>query len=92
MPFPGFQMIFRLSSLTVGPLIKPAWRPAGQVGDDEASVDTLGSGLDAGDDPLDPAPATGAVVELGVAALLASVAGRCIARRSALLEHLDMAT
>src|SRR3712207_2564472 len=84
-------VVFRLAPLAVGPFIEPTWRAAGEVGDDEARVDAIGSGLDAGDDPLNPAPAAGAVVELGVAALLARVAGRGIARRGARLERQDMA-
>src|SRR4051794_36775296 len=91
MPLPGFHMIFRLAPLTVGPLIEPAWRAIGEVGDDEAGVDTIGSCLDAGDDPLDPAPAAGAIVELGVAALLGRVAGHRMARHGARLERLDLA-
>src|SRR3954465_2047922 len=88
---PGLDVVFRLAPLAVGPLVEPTWRAAGEVGDDEASVDAPGSGLGAGDDPLAPAPAPCTVVELGVATLLACTAGCGKARRGARRECLDIA-
>src|SRR3954464_12589835 len=84
-------MIFSLSPRAVGPFIEPACRVTIQVGDDKARVHTIGASLDTGDNALDPAPAAGAVVELGVATLLVGIAGCGIAGRGALLECLDMA-
>src|SRR3954470_947068 len=84
-------MIFRLSPLAIRPFIEPAGRASIQVGDDKARVSAFGASLDTGDNALDPAPAAGAVVELGVATLLVGMAGCGIAGRGARLERLDMA-
>src|SRR5258707_14388193 len=44
------------------------FRQAVQIGDDEAAVGTLGTGLDAGDDKALNLPAAGSVAEIAVAA------------------------
>src|SRR3954469_8675495 len=63
-----------------------------QARDDEAGVCSVGPGLNAGDDALDPAPARGAVVELHVAAHLARLWGGDEARQRAGFQALDMPT
>src|SRR5215211_6859838 len=72
-------------------LVDPARGAAGQVGGHEAGVGALRAGLDAGDDPLDPAPAAGAVPELLVAAQFVGSGHGSTPGGGALLESLDMA-
>src|SRR5215213_289869 len=83
-------MIFRLSPLAVFPFVEVAGRAAGQVGDNKAGVDAVWPGLDAGDDPLDPAPAAGAVEKLLVAALFLGARRGGAQHCGAPLQHLDM--
>src|SRR6185312_8530905 len=71
MRLPGFDMVFGLTASAIELLVEPARAAGLEAGDDEARVSSLGAGLDAGDDPLDPAPAGGAVIEVAVAAQLA---------------------
>ena len=61
-----------------------------QIGDDEARVGAFRAGFDARDDPLDAAPARGAVEELLEAAHLAVLRRGLEARLRAGLEALDM--
>ena len=66
-------------------LVDGAAADARKAGDDEAGVDALRAGLDAGDDAFDPVPTGGAVVELLEAARLAAC--RSGARRRAGLQR-----
>src|SRR4028118_898932 len=57
---PGLDVVLGLATAAVEVLVQRARRAGGEVGDDEAAVDALRTGLDAGDDALDPPPAGGA--------------------------------
>ena len=61
--FPGLDVIFRLASPAIDLLVQPAGRALLEICNDEAGVRALIADLDAGDDPLDAAPAFRAVVE-----------------------------
>src|SRR5215212_5583274 len=74
----------------VAPLVEGARRAIAEVGGNEAGVGPLGAGLDPGDDPLDPAPAAGAVVELLVAAQLVGPGHGDAPGGGALLQRHDM--
>src|SRR5215217_4929430 len=87
---PSFDVVLGLAALAIEVLVDPSCRAAGEVGDDEAGVGALGAGLDAGDDPLDPAPAPGAVVELLVAAQLIGPGYGGAPGSGALLQRLDV--
>src|SRR4051812_28572864 len=69
---PGFDVVLRRAASAIDVFIKDARVSGRQARDDEAGVCSVGAGLDAGDDPLNPAPARGAVVELRVTAHLAA--------------------
>ena len=56
-------MVFCLTSAAVDLFVEPAGRALFEIGDDEAGVGALIADFDPGDDPLDPAPAFGAIVE-----------------------------
>src|SRR4029077_302738 len=72
MVLPRLDMVFRLTARAVEPLIERLGATALQVGDNKASVGSLGAGLDPRDNALDPAPAAGSIVELRKAPHLAA--------------------
>ena len=84
-------MVFRLTAPTIDLLVKPAGRALFEIGDDKAGVSALVADFDAGDDPLDPAPAFGTVVEGLEAARLAITWCSVEARFGAGFEIGDMA-
>jgi len=63
MGFPGLDVIFSLASSTIDLFVEPARRTLFEIGDDEAGVGALITHFDAGNDPLNAAPAFGAIVE-----------------------------
>jgi hypothetical protein len=63
MRLPRLDVVFHNAAAAIDVLVESASVAAGQVGDDEARVGSVGAGLDAGDDALDPAPARSAVEE-----------------------------
>src|SRR5271165_6312570 len=64
MRLPGFDMIFGLAAPAIDVFVEHASVAFVQIGDDEARVRSFRARFDAGDDPLDPAPALRAVEEL----------------------------
>src|SRR3954462_11921694 len=77
MGLPGLDVVLGLATGAVDVLVNRAAAHTIETGDDEACVDALRSGLDAGDDALDAVPACGAIVEfLEPAQLLAASVGR----------------
>ena len=56
-------MIFCLASTAIDLFVEPARRTLFEIGDDEAGVGALIAHFDAGNDPLDAAPALGAVIK-----------------------------
>ena len=72
MVFPRLDVVLGLAAGAIEPLVEVLGAAAFEVGDDEAGIGSLGPGLDAGDDALDPAPALGGVVELCKAAPFAA--------------------
>src|SRR4051812_13790181 len=87
---PRLDVVLRLAAPALDVLIKDTRVSGRQARDDEAGVCSVGAGLNASDDALDPAPAGGAVVELRVAAHLARVRGGGVARQRAGFQALDM--
>src|SRR3712207_2358082 len=83
-------MIFRLPPRAVEVLVDPPRGTTDEVGHDEARVGALRSGLDAGNDALDPAPAAGAVPERLVAAQLVATRRGSVPGGGALLQRLDV--
>src|SRR5215207_6384526 len=77
---PRLDVIFRIAAPAINVLIKGTSVSGRQARDDEAGVCSIGPSLNAGDHPLNPAPARGAVVEFRVAAHLACLRGGDIAR------------
>jgi len=73
MGFPGLDVVFGLTASAIDLFVKPAGRTLFETGDDKAGVSALSTDLDTGDDPLDPAPAFGAIVECLEAAHFARV-------------------
>lgn len=71
MGFPRLDVVFGLAPPTIDVFIEPAGRAFLEIGDDKARVSALIADFDAGDDPLDPAPTFGAIVEGLEAAYLA---------------------
>src|SRR4051794_41618184 len=63
MGLPGLYVVLGLATGAVNILVDGAAAHTIETGDDEACVDALRSGLDAGDDALDAVPACGAIVE-----------------------------
>src|SRR6266853_91977 len=91
MVLPRLDMVFRLTARAVEPLIERLGATALQVGDDKASIGSLGAGLDPRDNALDPAPAAGSIVELRKAPHLAARRCHGEALGSGFLQRLDMA-
>src|SRR4051794_28814391 len=87
---PRLDVVLRRAAPAIDLVIEPAGVSGPQARDDEAGVYSVGAGLNARDDPLDPAPARGAVVELRVTAHLACLRGGGVARHRARLQRLDM--
>src|SRR3954452_13048021 len=87
---PRLDVVLRHAALAVDLFIKHTRVSGRQARDDEAGVCSVGAGLNAGDDALDPAPAGGAVVELRVTAHLARMWGGDEARQRARFQALDM--
>jgi len=83
------DVIFGLAAPAVDILVKDTGVACFQIGDDEARVWPFRADFDARDDPLDAAPAFGAVVELLEAAELAILGRSLKARLGAGLEALD---
>src|SRR5271169_6425598 len=90
MRLPGLELVFRLTAPAVDILVKDTGVADLQISDDEACVGPVRSDFDAGDDPLDAAPARGPVEELLEAARLALLRRRLEARLRAGLEALDV--
>src|SRR6202795_2686631 len=61
MGLPGLDMVFSLAAPAIEILVEPASVAFAQIGDDEAGVRSFRARFDAGDDPLDPAPALRAI-------------------------------
>src|SRR5512144_1796328 len=72
MGFPGFYVVFRLSTPAIELLVQRPAVAVAEVGDDEAGIGAVAAGLDAGDDAADPAPGLGGVMEFLEATDLAS--------------------
>src|SRR3954465_12865273 len=89
MGLPGLDVVLGLATGAVDVLVNGAAAHTIETGDDEAGVDALRSGLDAGDDALDAVPACGAIVEfLEPAQLLAASLGGALDRAG--LQRGDM--
>src|SRR3954447_25362794 len=81
MGLPGLDVVLGLAAGAVDILVDGAAAHSIETGDDEACVDALRPGLNAGDDALDTIPACGAIVEyLEPAQLLAASLGRALDR------------
>ena len=91
MRFPRLDVVFRLTAPTIDLLVEPAGRALFEIGDNKAGVSALVADFDAGDDPLDAAPAFGTVVERLEAARLAIARCGLEARFGAAFEIGDMA-
>src|SRR5438874_6262615 len=91
MVLPRLDVVLRLTARAVEPLIERLGATALQVGDDKASIGSLGAGLDPRDNALDPAPAAGSIVELRKAPHLAARRCHGEALGSGFLQRLDMA-
>ena len=63
MGLPRLDVVLRLAAGAIDVLVDGAAGTAVEAGDDEAGVDALRPGFDAGDDAFDAVPARGAVVE-----------------------------
>src|SRR4051794_13171370 len=87
---PRFDVVLRRAAPAIELFIKHTRGACGQARDDEAGVCSVGAGLDARDDALDPAPAGSAVVELRITAHLARLWGGDEARQRAGFQALDM--
>src|SRR3954469_25033797 len=87
---PGFDVVLRRAAPAINVFVEHASVSGRQARDDEAGVCSVGAGLDARDDALDPAPARGAVVELRITAHLARMWGGDEARQRARFQALDM--
>src|SRR4051812_3844145 len=87
---PRLDVIFRGAAPAIDLVIERTSVSGRQARDDEAGVCSVGAGLNAGDDALDPAPAGGAVVELRITAHLARMWGGDEARQRARFQALDM--
>ncbi len=88
---PGLDVVFRLAAPAIELLVQRSAAAVAEIGDDEAAIGALVTGLDAGDDAADPAPAAGGVMEFLEATDLASARMGLEARRSAFLEPGDAA-
>jgi hypothetical protein len=89
--FPGLDVVFRAAAPAIEVLVEGTSAAVAEVGDDEAGIGALAAGLDAGDDPADPAPATGGVKELLETAHLAAARVGLEAGRGAHLQAADVA-
>src|SRR3954451_19483726 len=87
---PRLDVVLRRAAPAIHLFIEYARGSGWPARDDEAGFCPVGPGLDAGDDPLDPAPAGGAVVELRITAHLARLWGGDEARQRAGFQALDM--
>src|SRR5438270_11993704 len=90
MVLPCLDVVLGLTARAVEPLVKVLGTAAFEAGDDEPGIGSLEPGLNAGDDPLHPAPALGGIVELPEAPRLAALGRRPEARGGALLQRCDM--
>src|SRR5260370_15242783 len=72
MVLPRLDVVLRLTARAVEPLVERLAAAALEIGDDKASVGSLGAGLDPRDDAFDPAPTAGGIVELRKAPYLAA--------------------
>src|SRR6202051_4214228 len=91
MRLPGLDLVFRLTAPAVDILVKDTGVADLHISDDEACGGPVRSDFDAGDDPLDAAPARGPVEELLEAARLALLRRRLEAHLRAGLKALDVA-
>src|ERR1044072_8179604 len=66
---PGFDVVLCFATSAINLFVEHTSVSGRQARDDEAGVCPLGTRLDAGDDPLDPAPARSTVVKLRKARL-----------------------
>src|SRR3954454_21873244 len=89
----GLQQVLHPASLAVFPLVEPLRPAVGQIGDDVAGVNPVGSGFDPGNDPALAFPGLGPAPEVLVTAELElrwlGRATRGIARPRARFERLD---
>jgi hypothetical protein len=88
---PRLDVVFGLAAGAIEALVEVLGAAGFEVGDDKAGVGSRGPNLDAGDDALDPAPASGSVIKLREAAHLAAGGRRLEAFGSAFFERRDMA-
>src|SRR5271169_2321293 len=91
MGLPGLDMVFGLAAPAIDILVEPASVAFAQIGDDEAGVRSFHARFDAGDDPLDPAPALRAVEERHETTKLAVSRRGLESRLRAGFETFDMA-
>src|SRR3954469_5823108 len=77
---PRLDVVLCVAASAIDVFIKHTSVSGRQARDDEAGVCPVGTGLDASDDPLDPAPARSAVVKLREAAYVACLRGGGVAR------------
>src|SRR5579859_7828909 len=91
MVLPCLDVVLGLATRAIKPLVELLGAAARKIGHDEAGVSSLGSGLDPGDDALDPAPALGGIVEFLEAPHLAARRRRSKAFGGGFLQRLDMA-
>src|SRR5579864_2938665 len=81
MGFPSLDVVLGLATGAVDVVVNRASAQAVEAGDNEAGVDALRPGFDAGDDALDAIPASGGLVEfLEAAQFLAARFGRARGR------------
>src|ERR1700747_988320 len=87
---PRLDVVLGLAAGAVEPLVEVLGAAAFEVGDNKAGVGAFGPRFDPGDDALDPAPASGGIVELGEAAPLAAGRRQLEAFGRAFLQCHDM--
>ena len=84
-------MVFSLAAPAIEILVEPASVAFAQIGDDEAGVRSFRARFDAGDDPLDPAPALRAIEKFLETTKLTVPRRRLETRLRAGFETFDMA-
>ena len=85
-------MVFGLAAPAIDILVEPASVAFAQIGDDEAGVRSFRARFDAGDDPLDPAPALRAIEKFLETTKLAVSRRGLETRLCAGFQTFDMAT
>ena len=93
MRLPGLDVVFGVAASAVEVFVERAGVALLQVGDDEAAVGSFHADFAASDDPFDPAPTLGGVIELLETPQLAALRGGGLEPRlRAGFETLDIAT